>query len=69
MDIEGTLRAKQAEATKDAMLKEEVEPEDVAMVVSRWTGVLLHMLHSMTPTPYMPSLPSSARQRLPNSEL
>ena len=38
-DVEEAIRRKVAELPKDPMLTEEVGPEDIGQVVSRWTGI------------------------------
>ena len=38
-DVEEAIRRKVSELPKDPMLTEEVGPEDIAQVVSRWTGI------------------------------
>jgi ATP-dependent Clp protease ATP-binding subunit ClpB len=37
--VEEAIRRKVAELPKDPMLTEEVGPEDIGQVVSRWTGI------------------------------
>ncbi len=37
--MEEAIRRKVAELPKDPMLTEEVGPEDIGQVVSRWTGI------------------------------
>ena len=40
------MKAKIAQLPKDPMLSEEVGPEDIAQVVSRWTGIPVSRLQT-----------------------
>lgn len=46
MDIEQAIKAKIAEMPKNPMLSEEVGPEEIAQVVSRWTGIPVNRLQA-----------------------
>ncbi|KAK9810143.1 hypothetical protein WJX72_005514 [[Myrmecia] bisecta] len=43
-EVEEALKKKRAELPKDSMLSQEVKPEDIAVVVSRWTGIPVQRL-------------------------
>ncbi len=45
-EVEDAIRAKIAQLPKDPMLTEEVGPEDIAQVVSRWTGIPISRLQT-----------------------
>lgn len=38
-DVDEAIKKRLAEVPEDAMLTEEVGPEEVAQIVSRWTGI------------------------------
>lgn len=38
-DVEEAIKARRQDAPEEAMLSEEVGPEDIATVVARWTGI------------------------------
>lgn len=44
--MEDAIKKKIAELPKDPMLSEEVGPEDIAQVVSRWTGIPVSRLQT-----------------------
>ncbi|KAK9916599.1 hypothetical protein WJX75_004717 [Coccomyxa subellipsoidea] len=45
-EVEDGMKAKIAQLPKDPMLSEEVGPEDIAQVVSRWTGIPVSRLQT-----------------------
>ena len=46
-DVEEAIKAKRAEVPEHAMLSEEVGPDDIATVVSRWTGIPVSRLQQV----------------------